>query len=117
MFGKQATHFVNEMIAVQLMPCRQMETVFTAQPSSLNVCDSVNENRTIPDSDVLDQTSAVYFKYLIKKYRRHTGYQDVCSGGLQQFLIKQKEKKQREMSDKEITGQEQSLFEQLPVSQ
>lgn len=40
----------------------------------------------------------------------------VCSGGLQQYLIKQGEKKEKQRMDREATGQEQSRFEQLPVS-
>ncbi|XP_060582950.1 F-box only protein 4-like [Ruditapes philippinarum] len=108
------------MLAVQALPCRQMENVLTKQPLSQNRTVELSESTQIFEGDVtlLDQNSAFYFKHLIKKYRRQMGDVDnsnVCSGGLQQYLIKQGEKKERQRLERESTGQEQSRFEQLPV--
>lgn len=111
------------MIAVQSLPCfNQMETVMTNQPMSLNKTMDFVENKSASDSDgvsLLDQNSAFYFKHLIKKYKRQIGDVDgtvnVCSGGLQQYLIKQSNRREKQRLAREITGQEQSRFEQLPV--
>jgi hypothetical protein len=108
------------MLAVQALPCRQMENVLTKQPLSQNRKVELSDSTQIFEGDVtlLDQNSAFYFKHLIKKYRRQMGDVDksnVCSGGLQQYLIKQGEKKERQRLERESTGQEQSRFEQLPV--
>ena len=40
----------------------------------------------------------------------------VCSGGLQHYLIKEKEKKEKLMRERTSGGQDQSKFECLPVS-
>ncbi|KAL4236608.1 common myeloid progenitor cell proliferation [Mactra antiquata] len=108
------------MLAMQSLPCNHFsETVDvrTTQPTSLDDTYSVDGIRIKCDNDlgILDQTSVIYFRYLIKKYRRRMGDQDVCSGGLQHFLIKQKEKKRQANYEKEVNCQEQSMFEQLPV--
>ncbi|XP_053390204.1 F-box only protein 4-like [Mercenaria mercenaria] len=108
------------MLAVQTLPCRQMENVLTNQPLSVNRTVDLSESTSAPEGDVtfLDQSSAFYFKHLIKKYRRQmgdVGNNSVCSGGLQQYLIKQGEKKEKQRLERENTGQEQSRFEQLPV--
>lgn len=108
------------MLAIQSLPYSNcgMESVLTHQPTSANDEIRISCNRFNLDGDVtiLDQNSVFYFKHLIKKYKRQMGDVDntnVCSGGLQQYLIKQGEKKQKQKL--EHTGQEQSRFEQLPI--
>lgn len=108
------------MLAVQTLPCRQMENVLTDQPLSIKGTVDFSDSTQIVEGDVtlLDQNSVFYFKHLIKKYKKQMGDIDnsnVCSGGLQQYLIKQGEKKERQRLTQENTGQEQSQFEQLPV--
>lgn len=105
------------MIAVQSSaissnPIHQ-QPVLIEQPCSINA-----ESRTNEESDIslIDQSTVYYFKHLIRKYQKQMGdiqNTNVCSGGLQQYLIKQVEKNQRLQS--EFTGQEQSKFESLPV--
>ena len=65
------------------------------------------------DTTLLDQSTVNYFKFLIRKYRKQMGDIDnneVCSGGLQHYLITHSENKSMSV------GQEQSKFENLPVS-
>lgn len=108
------------MLAIHSLPCRGMESVLTTQPLSVNKKVDFVEPGSAVECDVtlLDQNSVFYFRHLIKKYKRQMGDVDnnsVCSGGLQQYLIKQGEKKEKQKLEMEIKGQEQSKFEQLPV--
>ena len=89
---------------------------FLGQESSYEVR-SNERTFSLPDDDTfVDGRNSHYFKFLMKKYKRHIGEMDgnsVCSGGLQQFLIKQQERKKR--TEQNEDSQQQSKFECLPI--
>ena len=90
-------------------------TTVTGQPQSVVDNDMFHESYTSSDVTLIDQSAVNYFKLLIRKYKKQMGDQEntnVCSGGLQQYLIRQKDQEQKYAS----TGQQQSKFENLPVS-
>ena len=90
-------------------------TTVTGQPQSVVDNDMFHETYTSSDVTLIDQSAVNYFKLLIRKYKKQMGDQEntnVCSGGLQQYLIRQKDQEQKYAS----TGQQQSKFENLPVS-
>ena len=87
-------------------------TAFTVQPQSFGE-NITQENCQNSDLTLIDQNAVNYFKFLIRKYKKQMGDIEntkVCSGGLQNYLITHKEQKDMPV------GQEQSKFENLPVS-
>lgn len=93
-------------------PVMDVGTTMTVQPQSMafdmdhGYCHDRNEI-------IIDQSAVNYFKLLIHKYKKSMGDSEntnVCSGGLQQYLI-------REHKNQDISvGQEQSQFESLPIN-
>ena len=93
-------------------PMMDIGTTLTVQPQS--VAFDMDHGYCQERSDIIiDQSAVNYFKLLIHKYKKQMGDTEntsVCSGGLQQYLI-------REHKNQDISvGQEQSRFESLPVS-
>ena len=85
----------------------------TVQPQSVAHFDMDHGYCHDRNEIIIDQSAVNYFKLLIHKYKKQMGdveNTNVCSGGLQQYLI-------REHKNQDISvGQEQSRFESLPVS-
>lgn len=108
---------------IEVIPRSGIEPVFPGQ-QALELVEArtgVSGNSTgfyiteTDDSNV-DKWNSYYFKFLMKKYKRHIGEMDgnsVCSGGLQQYLIRQREHQRK--SEKTEECQQQSTFECLPV--
>ncbi|XP_052255798.1 F-box only protein 4-like isoform X1 [Dreissena polymorpha] len=122
---------LNKMIAVQSIPNSfngfemglsniNKEEIFTTQPQALSIVEFRHtkiEHAT--EVSLIDHSSAMYFRLLIKKYKKHMGEEmgshSVCSGGLQQYLIKQRHCQVQLKEDQEDKSQQQSGFECLPV--
>jgi len=87
------------------------------QPSTGNYADL---NTDHSGGVLIDQSSVYYFRHLIKKYTKQMGEDlgtnHVCSGGLQQYLIKSNLRQEKERRDDEMFRQRQSKFESLPVN-
>ena len=99
------------MVDIQQIPCNMsQDKILTVQPISYEGTHSENE------TCVIDQKTVLYFRNLIRKYKKYIGEMDddlkVCSGGLQQYLNRQMEKRK----EREENFQAQSKFESLPVS-
>ena len=89
-------------------------TVTIKQPEFFTETDIRYQNFRGRNELIIDQSAVNYFKLLIRKYKKQMGDMEnsnVCSGGLQQYLIRQKDK-----NHGISTGQAQSQFESLPVS-
>ena len=115
------------MLAIQQIPCVNM----TSERDLTLVTDNLSEQYSLPESDrstdvrfngdqcVIDPNTVYFFKHLIRKYKKKMGDIDdsrVSSGGLQHYLIKDNEKKEKLLRERTSSGQEQSKFECLPVS-
>lgn len=77
-----------------------------------------NPNLATDQCHDLDIRLSRYFKFLMKKYRRVAEMGEnsaVCSGGLQQYLIRQSEKQKQLRDDQTEHNQQQSAFECLPI--
>ncbi|XP_052777320.1 F-box only protein 4-like [Mya arenaria] len=117
------------MIGIQSLPCFEQSRMDSKCPGeseeqteqTIQEKDSYSFGNTgnFSDGVLLNQQSAYYFRHLIKKYKKHMGEElgtsSVCSGGLQQYLIKQHERQERLKTEQDETTQHQSKFECLRV--
>lgn len=94
---------------LEIVPHHGLENIFSA-PEQRPISLAEVENTFV------DHRNSFYFKFLMKKYKKHIGEMEgnsVCSGGLQQYLIRQHDK--RVKNEQTVESQQQSKFECLPV--